>query len=122
MCNKLPPCPSSAGTPSARLPAFISSRLTGLERHLPRREQGVRKHGVKRLRIMSSNGGSITAQAAGRLAIRTALSGPAGGVAGAFALAQRAGRGRLPTLDLGGTSTDVALCPGPILERDETLV
>jgi len=93
-----------------------------MERYLSRLEEGVRKHGVKRLRIMSSNGGSITAQAAGRLAIRTALSGPAGGVAGAFALAQRAGFERIITLDMGGTSTDVALCPGRILERDETLV
>src|SRR5438093_7971622 len=85
-------------------------------------EKGARAYGVKRLRVMSSNGGSISPEAAGRLAIRTALSGPAGGVAGAFALAQRAGFERLITLDMGGTSADVALCPGRILERDETLI
>ena len=33
-----------------------------------------------------------------------------------------AGFDRIITLDMGGTSTDVALCPGRILERDETLV
>ena len=54
--------------------------------------------------------------------MRTALSGPAGGVAGAFALASAAGFERIITLDMGGTSTDVALCPGRILERDETIV
>jgi len=93
-----------------------------MERYLSRLQKGARKHGVKRLRVMSSNGGSVSPASAGRLAIRTALSGPAGGVAGAFALAQRAGFERIVTLDMGGTSTDVALCPGRILERDETLV
>jgi N-methylhydantoinase A len=76
----------------------------------------------RRLRIMSSNGGSISPAAAGRLAVRTAVSGPAGGVAGAFALARQAGFDRIITLDMGGTSTDVSLCPGRILERDETSV
>ena len=93
-----------------------------MERYLSRLEKAARGHGVHRLRVMSSNGGSISATAAGNLAIRTALSGPAGGVAGAFALAQNAGFDRIITLDMGGTSTDVALCPGRILERDETLV
>jgi N-methylhydantoinase A len=93
-----------------------------MERYLSNLEKGAGKHGVKRLRVMSSNGGSVSPASAGRLAIRTALSGPAGGVAGAFALAQRAGFDRIVTLDMGGTSTDVALCPGRILERDETLV
>jgi N-methylhydantoinase A len=93
-----------------------------MERYLSRLEKDARKHGINRLRVMSSNGGSISPQAAGRLAIRTALSGPAGGVAGAFALASAAGFDRIITLDMGGTSTDVALCPGRILERDETLV
>ena len=93
-----------------------------MERYLSRLEKDAQKHGINRLRVMSSNGGSISPQAAGRLAIRTALSGPAGGVAGAFALASAAGFDRIITLDMGGTSTDVALCPGRILERDETLV
>jgi N-methylhydantoinase A len=93
-----------------------------MERYLSRLEEGARLDGVKRLRVMSSNGGSVSPTAAGELAIQTALSGPAGGVAGAFSLAQNAGFDRIITLDMGGTSTDVALCPGRILERDETLV
>jgi N-methylhydantoinase A len=71
---------------------------------------------------MSSNGGSMGAEAAGRLAVRTAVSGPAGGVAGAFALSRQADYDRIITLDMGGTSTDVSLCPGRILEKDETSV
>jgi N-methylhydantoinase A len=71
---------------------------------------------------MSSSGGSITPRTASRLAVRTALSGPAGGVAGAFSVAAAADYTHIMTLDMGGTSTDVSLCPGTILERDETTV
>ena len=72
-----------------------------------------------RLRIMQSNGGSISAAQAGRDAVRTVLSGPAGGVAGAFEAARASGIERAITFDMGGTSTDVSLCPGRILERSD---
>jgi N-methylhydantoinase A len=68
------------------------------------------------LRIMQSSGGSITAQLASNQPVRTILSGPAGGVVGAFHLASQAGYGDVITLDMGGTSTDVSLCPGVIKE------
>ena len=68
------------------------------------------------LRIMQSSGGSITAQLASQQPVRTILSGPAGGVVGAFHLASQAGYGDVITLDMGGTSTDVSLCPGTIKE------
>ncbi|HKD76716.1 MAG TPA: hydantoinase/oxoprolinase family protein, partial [Ktedonobacterales bacterium] len=48
------------------------------------------------------------------------LSGPAAGVIGAFRLAQQAGFDQIITLDIGGTSTDVALCPGEPVLRTET--
>ena len=69
------------------------------------------------LRIMQSNGGSISAAQAGAEAVRTVLSGPAGGVMGAFAVGQAAGIAEVIGFDMGGTSTDVSLCPGRILER-----
>ena len=72
-----------------------------------------------RLRIMQSNGGSISAAQAGRDAVRTVLSGPAGGVAGAFEAARASGLEHAITFDMGGTSTDVSLCPGRILERGD---
>ncbi|HEU4758363.1 MAG TPA: hydantoinase/oxoprolinase family protein [Dehalococcoidia bacterium] len=93
-----------------------------MARYLSGLEQGLRRRGVRRLRVMASNGGSISPAAAGRLAVRTVLSGPAGGVAGAFAIARTAGFDRIITLDMGGTSTDVSLCPGRLLERDEARV
>src|SRR5207253_6112918 len=42
--------------------------------------------------------------------VRTILSGPAGGVVGALRVAASAGVENLITFDMGGTSTDVALC------------
>ena len=62
------------------------------------------------LRVMQSSGGSISADAAADEPVRTILSGPAGGVVGALAAARTAGFENIITFDMGGTSTDVALC------------
>ena len=70
-----------------------------------------------RLRIMQSNGGSISAERASQEAVRTILSGPAGGVAGAFAAGQSGGHENIISFDMGGTSTDVSFCPGRIIEQ-----
>ena len=70
----------------------------------------------KGLRIMQSSGGSITAGLASEQPVRTILSGPAGGVVGAFYTAMQAGYPDIITVDMGGTSTDVSLCPGEIKE------
>ena len=70
----------------------------------------------KGLRIMQSSGGSITARLASEQPVRTILSGPAGGVVGAFHISVEAGYPDIITVDMGGTSTDVSLCPGEIKE------
>jgi N-methylhydantoinase A/oxoprolinase/acetone carboxylase beta subunit len=62
--------------------------------------------------IMQSNGGSMTAVEARRQAVRTILSGPAGGVVGATAVARAGGFTRVLGFDMGGTSTDVSLSDG----------
>ena len=62
-----------------------------------------------RLHVMQSSGGIISAPVAAREPVRTILSGPAGGVVGALAVARAAGFTRILTFDMGGTSTDVAL-------------
>jgi N-methylhydantoinase A len=59
--------------------------------------------------IMQSNGGLLTAREARANAVRTILSGPAGGIVGAVEIARLAGFKRALTFDMGGTSTDVAL-------------
>ena len=74
------------------------------------------------LRIMQSSGGSITARLASEQPVRTILSGPAGGVVGAFHIAAQAGYPDIITLDMGGTSTDVSLCPGRIKETGSSNV
>ena len=68
------------------------------------------------LRVMQSSGGSISASLASRQPVRTILSGPAGGVVGAFYIGSLSGHKEIITLDMGGTSTDVSLCPGRIKE------
>jgi N-methylhydantoinase A len=72
------------------------------------------------LRVMQSSGGSISAAAAADEPVRTILSGPAGGVVGALRAARVAGFKNIITFDMGGTSTDVALCDvsGPSMTNE----
>jgi N-methylhydantoinase A len=72
------------------------------------------------LHVMKSDGGVIGAAGARERAILMALSGPAAGVIGAFHLTRLAGFDHIITLDIGGTSTDVALCPGGVQRRAES--
>jgi N-methylhydantoinase A/oxoprolinase/acetone carboxylase beta subunit len=78
------------------------------------------KLGGTRLRVLQSNGGSISAAAAGQSAVHTVLSGPAGGVLGAAAVARAAGFERIISFDMGGTSTDVSLYDGGFAYTTET--
>ena len=64
--------------------------------------------------IQQSNGGFLPASRAAAWGLNTILSGPAGGVFGAMRLAQAVGEKNILTLDMGGTSTDVALVAGEI--------
>ncbi len=74
------------------------------------------------LRIMQSSGGSISSEIAAREPVRTILSGPAGGVIAATRVAELAGIGDLITFDMGGTSTDVALCRGGARTSNEAKI
>ncbi len=89
-----------------------------MARHLTRLATAVRGG----LHVMQSNGGLVRAATAAAEPVRTVLSGPAGGLVGAVQRARAAGITRLVTLDMGGTSTDVALVDGPLRWRSETLV
>ena len=59
--------------------------------------------------VMQSSGGIIPARIAAEEPVRTMLSGPAGGVMGAYRMAKLAGFDRIIGFDMGGTSTDVCL-------------
>jgi N-methylhydantoinase A/oxoprolinase/acetone carboxylase beta subunit len=67
---------------------------------------------VPKLWIMQSNGGVIRAREAREHAVRTLLSGPAGGVVGAIETARLSGFEKVLGFDMGGTSTDVSLSEG----------
>lgn len=88
-----------------------------IDRYLARLEESLPRH--TSLRIMQSNGGSISNATARREAARTLLSGPAAGVVGAAFVAEASGFKRAITLDIGGTSTDVALFDGTIVETTD---
>ncbi len=62
--------------------------------------------------VMQSSGEAVAADQVADQAVRLLLSGPAGGLAGAGFVGRLAGRERLLTFDMGGTSTDVALVDG----------
>ena len=90
-------------------------------RYLDELESELRDYGVETdLKIMQSNGGLITASAAGTRPVNTLLSGPAGGVRGAAYVADRCGVDDIITMDMGGTSCDVSLVRGgePLVSTD----
>jgi N-methylhydantoinase A len=74
------------------------------------------------LRVMQSNGGSVSAAVAASEPVRAILSGPAGGVVGALRVAAATGIRDIITFDMGGTSTDVALCRTEARTTNEALV
>jgi N-methylhydantoinase A len=61
------------------------------------------------LSLLRSDGGLMSASKAEEHPVSLLMSGPAGGVTGALWVARNAGLGNILTLDVGGTSTDVAL-------------
>ncbi|MCC7541264.1 MAG: hydantoinase/oxoprolinase family protein [Deltaproteobacteria bacterium] len=65
--------------------------------------------GRSAVRVHVSAGGSVPAVAACERPVLTVLSGPAGGASGASALSERKSIGTALAMDVGGTSTDVAL-------------
>src|ERR687895_335627 len=83
-----------------RVDAYVTRLASSLE------ESGV----TGELNLLRSDAGLMTAEVASENPIYGILSGPAGGVAGALHIASRAGYDNILTFDMGGTSTDVALC------------
>lgn len=97
-----------------------------MENYLRRLKQRVEERGAggrtARIFVMQSSGGITALATAAGQPVRTVLSGPAGGVVGASAVAARSGFDRLITFDMGGTSTDVALIDGRPTTNNEAEV
>jgi N-methylhydantoinase A len=91
---------------NAYLAPKMGRYISGLQRALDEEFAG------GRLQVMQSSGGIVSAQVAAKEPVRTVLSGPAGGVVGAYAVARMAGFKKIIGFDMGGTSTDVALVDG----------
>jgi N-methylhydantoinase A len=110
-CDVVPEFREYERTSTVVLNAYVGPLI---DRYLERLEAALPDAAI--LRIMQSNGGSISSATARREAARTLLSGPAAGVVGAAFVARASGIERIITLDIGGTSTDVAVVDGAALE------
>jgi N-methylhydantoinase A len=105
----------------AVISAYVRPRV---ERYLASLERELTGVGVVApLNITKSNGGVTTARDARRNTAATLLSGPASGVIGATHVCRLAGYHDLITLDMGGTSADIALVRGgqPGYSTDEVV-
>jgi N-methylhydantoinase A len=80
-----------------------------MQNYLLRLEERITAKHSGRVYVMQSSGGIISARVAAQEPVRTILSGPAGGVIGAWRMAQRVGFDKIIGIDMGGTSTDVFL-------------
>ena len=95
----------------------VSKYIDNLKSSIERTAQDVKLH------ILRSDGGLSGTDAAVRYPVNLLMSGPAGGVTGALWVAVQAGFPNLLTVDVGGTSTDVALIQDgqPRLRRETTI-
>ena len=106
---------------NAYLQPVMERYLGNLDRKMRSRTGGKSSRGAC-LFVMQSNGGITALTTAAREPVRTVLSGPAGGVVGALAMARRSGVDRIISFDMGGTSTDVALVDRELHTGTETEV
>jgi len=92
---------------TASVDAFVKPRLAEHFKHL---EEELRRIGINAaLLTMQGNGGSMSFEAARQRPIRVTNSGPVAGVIAGAAIAKTLDMPAAITLDMGGTSTDVAL-------------
>lgn len=81
----------------------------GVASYLRRLEDRLGVLGLPAPAVMTSNGGMLSAEDAASRAAALALSGPAGGVAGAALVLRAAGLTNGLTIDIGGTSADAGI-------------
>ncbi|MEC7762834.1 MAG: hydantoinase/oxoprolinase family protein [Pseudomonadota bacterium] len=91
-----------------------------IERYLSLLDDRLRDIGITAdPHLMQSNGGVLSFDTASALPARTILSGPAAGVTAAIDIGAKAGFDNLITLDMGGTSTDLALVANGVCALSE---
>ena len=90
--------------------AFDAYTKPVLRDYLGELDAALSKNGVVApLQVMQSRGGISAASTATKRPVRLFLSGPAAGVIGGSKVGQAAGENNLITVDIGGTSCDIAL-------------
>ena len=90
-----------------------ASVMPGVATYVQRLEQRLDSAGIAApLLLMQSNGGVAGARSIRRAPALTVLSGPAAGVVGAREVAAACGIVDIITVDIGGTSADIALIKG----------
>ena len=95
----------------------VQKYVKNLQSKLEQKTKNVKLH------ILRSDGGLASAKSSEEYPVNLLMSGPAGGVTGALWVAVQAGFPNLLTVDVGGTSTDVALIMKgePRLRRETTI-
>ena len=85
-----------------------------MQKYLERLLGRLKKSGVEtpQVFLMQSNGGLMRITIGAKFPNQTLLSGPAGGVVAGEELARISGQQEIVTLDMGGTSTDIAMISG----------
>jgi N-methylhydantoinase A len=101
-------------TATTVLDAALSPLLAS---YLGRLASDARALGLSEPQIMQSSGGLTEPEHAGAHAALTVLSGPAGGVGGALMLTALAGEHQVLCFDMGGTSCDVCLIDGGVVQE-----
>ncbi|MFI9602072.1 hydantoinase/oxoprolinase family protein [Streptomyces sp. NPDC052043] len=96
-------------TSTTVIDAFVRPAVAG---YLSRLADEAARRGIAGLQVMQSNGGAVPVPVVTARPVTMLLSGPAAGVSAAVAVAESAGLGDVVTMDMGGTSTDVALVVG----------
>jgi len=93
-------------------------------RYVGNLEKELKAWGSKaKLNLLRSDGGLMSAEKSAEAPVNLLMSGPAGGVAGAVWVAKSANVKNILTLDMGGTSTDVALIENGVarLQRETSV-
>jgi N-methylhydantoinase A/oxoprolinase/acetone carboxylase beta subunit len=95
-----------------------------VDRYLATMERDLAELGIGApLQMMLSRGGIASTETARQRPVRLFLSGPAAGVVGGLSVGRMAGVGDLITIDIGGTSCDIALISeGQPLIRPEGVI
>ena len=103
-------------TQTAVIGAYVQPRVA---HYLGALQQALSQAGVgAELKVTKSNGGVMSAESGKAECVQMILSGTASGVMGAAWVARQCGRENVMSLDIGGTTADVALIVGGAAQYD----